>query len=103
LLNYKIWDNEGDNVVAYQRDKFIFLFNFNGSRSYTDYGILAERGKYKIVLNTDSTDFGGFGLNDDSIIHHTSRDASSLGDREWLKLYLPARSAMVLKKLEEKF
>lgn len=98
LSNYKIWDNESDQVVAYQRGSFIFVFNFNGQHSYTDYGILVETGSYKVVLNTDAEEFGGFGLSDDSVIHYTTLNINEVSDREWLKLYIPARSAVVLKK-----
>ncbi|MDR1654294.1 MAG: alpha amylase C-terminal domain-containing protein [Prevotellaceae bacterium] len=99
LSNYKIWDNEGDHVTAYQRGDFVFVFNFNGEKSFSDYGILAEPGKYKVVLNTDNPDFGGFGFTNDRIEHFTAYDPSAIGDKEWLKLYLPARSAVVLKKI----
>ena len=55
-----------------------------------------------IVLNTDATAFGGHGLNDDSIRHLTNFDPLLARDgKGWLKLYLPARSAMVLRKVKE--
>ncbi|MDR2841458.1 MAG: alpha amylase C-terminal domain-containing protein, partial [Paludibacter sp.] len=58
----KLWDKEPDQVVAYQRGNYIFVFNFNGRKSFTDYGILADNGSYRIVLNSDNKKFGGFGL-----------------------------------------
>ena len=60
---------------------------------------LVPTGAYSIVLDTDNKEFGGNGLNDDSMTHLTTYDPLYVGDRkEWLKLYLPARSALVLKK-----
>ena len=96
---YTLWDKEGDQVVAYQRGEYVFVFNFNGQKSFTGYGILAEPGAYKVILNTDDKRYGGFGLADDSVVHFTQFDAEyeSYG-KEWLQLYLPARSAVVLKK-----
>lgn len=96
---YTLWDKEGDQVVAYQRGEYVFVFNFNGQKSFTDYGILADPGSYKVVLNTDDKRYGGFGLSDDSVTHFTQFDAEyeSYG-KEWLQLYLPARTAIVLKK-----
>ena len=91
-----IWDKKDDQILAYQRNNLLFVFNFSPVNSYTDYGILVQKGAYKTVLNTDSSSFGGFGLTDDSIVHHTQK--SEYKDKEWLKLYLPARSAIVLKK-----
>lgn len=96
---YQLWSKEGDQVLAFQRGDLVFVFNFNGSRSFTDYGILAEPGTYKTVLNTDSVIFGGFGLVDDEVEHHTAFDPEETNGKEWLKLYIPARSAVVLKKL----
>lgn len=96
-----LWDKEGDQVLAYQRGDLVFVFNFNGQKSFTDYGILAEPGSYEVVLNTDDKKFAGFGLADDSIIHFTHHDALyKKANKEWLKLYLPARSAVVLRKRE---
>lgn len=91
----KVWDNEGDQLVAYKRKDLLFVFNFNGQKSFTDYGILVKKGAYKVVLNTDSKAFGGFGFSDDSVTHYTQ--PSHLKNKEWLKLYIPSRSALVLR------
>ncbi|HLP06097.1 MAG TPA: alpha amylase C-terminal domain-containing protein [Paludibacter sp.] len=95
----QLWDKESDQVLVYQRGKFVFIFNFNGSMSFTDYGILADSGSYKIVLNTDNPIFGGFNLVDESVVHSTLPNPKEIVGREWLKLYIPARTALVLKKL----
>lgn len=97
---YQLWDNEGDQVLAYQRADLLFIFNFNGFKSFTDYGILAERGSYKVTLNTDNSKYGGYDLVDEKIEHITIADSKNKTDKEWLMLYLPARSAMVLKKIK---
>lgn len=96
----EIWHNDGDQVLAYMRGDLIFVFNFSPARSFTDYGFLVPKGEYKVVLNTDAKDFGGYGFNDDSIAHFTNFDPLYEKDgKEWLKLYIPARSAVVLKKV----
>ncbi|MDR0810976.1 MAG: alpha amylase C-terminal domain-containing protein [Paludibacter sp.] len=97
---YQLWDNESDQIIAYQRGDLIFVFNFNGTKSFTDYGILAPKGKYRIILNTDNSKFGGFDLIDESVEHVTSDYPSDISGKEWLKLYIPARCAFVLKKAE---
>ncbi len=97
----KLWDNEGDQVVAFRRGKRVFVFNWNGTQSFTGYGILAPEGKYKIILNTDAAEFGGYNLNDDSVEHLTQADTLYHKDgKGWLKLYLPARSAIVLEQID---
>ncbi|MDR0795471.1 MAG: alpha amylase C-terminal domain-containing protein [Tannerella sp.] len=94
----KIWDNDVDQILAFRRDGLVFVFNFSPNRSYTDYGLLTPPGKYHVVLNTDDVRFGGNGLTDDTIEHYTQFDP--LYEKEhkgWLKLYIPARTAMVLR------
>lgn len=98
----EIWHNDGDQVLAYMRRDYIFVFNFNPTQSFTDYGFLVPKGSYEVVLNTDAVEFGGNGLADDSVRHFTNYDALYTKDKkEWLKLYVPARSAVVLKKIKE--
>ncbi len=91
--------NEGDQVLIYQRKDLVFAFNFNPTRSYSDYGIKVESGKYKIVLNSDSKKYGGFGNVDENILYYTSGSGDENDSKHWLRLYLPARTAFVLRKL----
>jgi 1,4-alpha-glucan branching enzyme len=94
----KIWDNDGDQTLAYMRQNILFVFNFNPSRSFTDYGFLTPQGEYEVALNTDAQRFGGFGLADDAIRHFTQPDPLyKKQNKGWLKLYLPARSAVALR------
>ena len=95
----EIWHNDGDQVLAFMRGDLVFVFNFSPTRSFTDYGFLVPTGSYDVVLNTDSKDFGGNGFADDTMTHVTNYDPLYVKDhKEWLKLYIPARSAVVLKK-----
>jgi len=94
-----VCQNDGDQVLAYLRGDLLFVFNFSPTRSFTDYGLLVPRGTYHEVLDTDCTRFGGQGLVDASVNHYTCPDPLYRRERkEWLKLYLPTRTAMVLKR-----
>ncbi len=96
----KAWDKEEDNILAYHRNGLLFVYNFHPRDSYSDYGILVPQGEYKIVLDTDDPNFGGFGRNDATIHHFTHYDTLyTKEDKGWLKLYLPARTAMVMQKI----
>ena len=98
----EIWHNDGDQVLAYQRGDLLFVFNFSYNRSYTGYGFMVRQGAYNVLLNTDDTAFGGHGLNDDSVRHFTNYDPLLARDNKgWLKLYLPARSAIVLTRAKD--
>jgi 1,4-alpha-glucan branching enzyme len=90
--------NDEDQVLSYQRGNYIYVVNLHPYKSYTGYGILVTKGSYKIILNTDSTQFGGFGLINESIEHFTQKGLDKNTDLEWLKLYIPARTAFILKK-----
>lgn len=94
----KIWDKDGDNILAYMRDDLLFVFNFHPQKSYSDYGMLVPQGKYQVILDTDDKAFGGFGLNDNSVQHFSQYDPLyATENKGWLKLYLPSRTACVMK------
>ena len=98
----EIWHNDGDQILAFSRGNLVFVFNFSPTRSYTDYGFMVPEGAYDVVLNTDATVFGGHGFADDSVRHLTNFDPLLKKDgKGWLQLYIPARSAVVLRKAEE--
>lgn len=95
----EIWHNDGDQILAFERGDLLFVFNFSPTKSYADYGFLVKKGEYHVVLNTDAKAFGGNGLADDGVTHFTNFDPLYEKDgKEWLKLYVPARSAVVLRK-----
>ncbi|MDD2645359.1 MAG: alpha amylase C-terminal domain-containing protein [Bacteroides sp.] len=97
----EIWHDDDDQVLAYQRDDLIFVYNFNPSQSFTDYGFLVSPGSYKVVLNSDNEVFGGNGFVDESVKHLTITDPLYKSEnKEWLKLYIPARTAQVLRKVD---
>ena len=97
----EIWHNDGDQILAYKRGELLFVFNFSPSRSYVGYGFMVPEGKYEVVLNTDAVEFGGNGLADDSVEHLTNFDPLLKKDgKGWLQLYLPARSAVVLRHVD---
>lgn len=95
----KLWEKDSDQVLAFGRGDLIFVFNFNPVNSFSDYGILTPPGEYEVIMSSDEPRFGGYGNVDLSVNHFTTPDP--LYDPHgvaWLKLYLPARSSMVLRK-----
>ena len=98
----EVWHNDGDQILAFSRKDLIFVFNFSPNRSFTGYGLLVPEGSYKIVLNTDAERFGGQANVDDTQTHFTMFDRLHARRKKgWLKLYIPARTALVLKKNKE--
>lgn len=95
----KLWEKDDDQVLAFKRGDYVFVFNFNPFKSFSDYGILAPAGEYTVVMSSDNPQFGGYGNIDEKVSHLTQSDPLYAPHGvEWLKMYLPARSAMVLKK-----
>ncbi len=87
--------HETDKVIVFERAGLLWIFNFHPTASYTDYRVgVQEAGTYRVVLNTDHTDFGGFGRVDESTRFFTN----PLGWNERknsLQVYIPSRSAIV--------
>jgi len=95
-----LYENRGQQILAFRRNDMVFIFNFSPDHSYTDFGIATGPGKFRVALNTDSPQFGGFGLIDESLDYFTG---SIIPDRpmenNYLKVYLPARCGVVFKKI----
>ncbi len=84
------WTNDGDHVVSFMRDDLLFAFNFHPETSFTDYSLPAKSGEYEVILSTDAKEFGGFARIDTLLTYPA-------GVNERVKLYLPARSAVILR------
>jgi 1,4-alpha-glucan branching enzyme len=92
--------NEKDEILAFSRYNFLFLFNFHPTQSYTDYRISVAPGKYQVVLDTDDPDFGGFNRVDKSFVYYTTAENMiSTMKTNYLRIYLPSRCGIILKKL----
>ncbi len=82
--------DEGDHVLVFRRKNCIFAFNFHPVESYTGYGVAVPDGLYISVLDSDDSRYGGFGRLQRGEVHWTQEGL--------LKVYLPARTALVLMK-----
>ena len=95
-----IFSSEPDQVIAYQRMEWIFVFNFNPAKSFTGYKIPAQSGKYNILFTTDDSEFGGQNRIDKSITYFSTSEGNiSTLKTNYLQLYLPTRTALVLKNI----
>lgn len=90
----QLYVDEARKVLIFARGCFIFALNFHPSESVTDFRFSAPAGEYRQVLDTDAIEFGGFGRNDETTVHFTVKDNGC----DTLSLYLPSRSAIVLKR-----
>ncbi|MFA5205894.1 MAG: alpha amylase C-terminal domain-containing protein [Lentisphaeria bacterium] len=89
-----LWHHEDDRLLAFARAGLLLVFNFAADRSYADYPIPAPAGSYAVALDTDAAAFGGFARSAPEVVHFTQPE----GDGQVVRLYLPSRSAVVLRR-----
>ena len=95
--------DEEKKVLIFKRKNCIFALNFNPVASFADYAFAAPAGKYEIILNTDESEFDGFSRLKTGEVHFSMSLKSENGNGKYadsLSLYLPSRSASVLKKID---
>ena len=86
-----------DQILAFERGNLLFVFNFNPDKSFPDYGVRCSAGKYEVILDTDDSKFGGQDRVDKTLSYRTTPEKTYAPDY-MLKIYLPARTAQVLKR-----
>jgi 1,4-alpha-glucan branching enzyme len=91
--------NEGDKVIAFERKNFLFVFNFHPSKSFTDYPIDATPGKYRLVLNSDSPEFGGHDIIKGATEYESFSFHDGEHDRNQISIYIPARTGFIIERL----
>lgn len=95
------YTHEEDQVLCYSRGELFFIYNFSPSNSLTDYAIELPQGVYQVVLDTDSPQYGGYGLIDHNILHYSACKKSEEGHKSCkVSVYLPARTGLVLRRTE---
>ncbi len=89
--------DHGNKIIAYRRSNLVFALNFHPSNSQQDYFIPVDKaGAYEVVLTTDEGRFGGHDRMSTTYVYHTEKWNGQLG----IRLYLPSRTAMVLRKVK---
>ncbi len=100
VLNKKtvhLCTHQPDQVLIYRKGDTVFAFNFNPTQSFEGYFIPTGKwGKYQVTLSTDSGEFGGFDRVDENYVYTAKTGADK---RIGFPCYLPARSALVFKKI----
>ncbi|MCV9387606.1 alpha-amylase family glycosyl hydrolase [Reichenbachiella ulvae] len=87
-----------NNVVVFERNNLLFVFNFSVSSSVVDYKFFANQtGIFELILDSDAEAYGGHGRCDASVEHHTML----VEEKPQLSLYTPCRSAQVYRKKAE--
>jgi 1,4-alpha-glucan branching enzyme len=91
-----LWVHEDRKVIVFRRGPLVFAFNFHPSESYAGLRLgVPDRGDYRVVLDSDSPAFGGFGRTADGQ-KYPWQDVGEHGRAQSVQVYLPSRTAQVL-------
>ncbi len=82
-----------EKVLVFYRHGLLFAFNFNPTQSYTNILVpVYNPGEYNVVLSSDDGQYGG-----NNLVAHMAYPTKMFDGRHFVELYLPARTAIVLK------
>ena len=88
----QIFMDGSNKVIIFERNNLLFIFNFSVDFSIFGYEFpVPHAGTYRILLNSDNGEFGGFNRIDNSINYATD-------DNQRLSIYLTNRTALVMKR-----
>ena len=83
-------------IITFERAGLTFVFNFNPSDSYADYWVTVPvKGNYRVIFSSDEGRFGGW---DRIAVGAKYRAQIHPDGNAKLQIYLPARTALVLKR-----
>jgi 1,4-alpha-glucan branching enzyme len=88
----KVYEHVERQLLVVERAGLLFAFNFNPTQSFTDLSVPAAAGAYTIVLDSDAARFCGHARIDTQLEYPARADAEG---QSCLRVYLPARSALV--------
>lgn len=94
--NLRLIDS-GRQVIVFYRSGLLFALNFSPCNSYTDVEVsLPDIADYEVALCSDDAKYGG----NDLVAHMKYPAQVDKEGNSTIKLYLPARTAVVLKELK---
>ena len=91
---------DGDKqILIYERGGLVFAMNFNPSQSFDGYYMaVPQEGDYRVLLSSDSTQFGGWDRISEKQVYHASIHPDG---KPKLQIYLPARTGLCLGKIKK--
>lgn len=96
--NENIWVDEQRKLLAYRKDKFIYLFNFSPISSYPSFFLpTREVGQFKCVFSSDRSEYGGQGRIDEQYIYEAK---PAFGQGIGFEVYTPSRTVAVFEKVK---
>ncbi|MBO5204025.1 MAG: alpha amylase C-terminal domain-containing protein [Clostridia bacterium] len=89
-----LYIDEGCQVLVYERAGYIFAMNFSPTNSYEGYWLtVPARGKYRVLMSTDETRFGGYGRISDEYVYTAKKTPDG---KNAFQIYLPSRTGLCM-------
>ncbi len=86
-------NKQPEKMLAFYRHGLLFAFNFHPSQSLEHVLVpVHQPGEYTVALSTDDEKYGGWNQ-----IQHITYPTKRFDGKDYVELYLPARTAVVLK------
>lgn len=86
-------NKQPEKMLAFYRHGLLFAFNFHPSQSLEHVLVpVHQPGEYTVALSTDDEKYGGWNQ-----IQHITYPTKHFDGKDYVELYLPARTAVVLK------
>ena len=84
---------EPEKVIVFYRKGLLFAFNFNPTQSYTNILVpVHQNADYTVAMCSDDEKYGG-----QNLVEHMKYPVKKFDGKYYVELYLPARTAVVLK------
>ncbi len=101
----QLWLDTERHIIAFDRGGLLFVFNFHPVNSYCDWKLPVPHPEYALCLDTDEARFNGFGRLVSAQHYHALQGKAAVVpyslQPHTISLYLPARTALVLRALQE--
>ena len=96
---FRLWMDNDRKVIAFRNKDLVYIFNFHPTNSYESFAVpIHDKGEFKVIMDTDEARFGGKSRISHDYQYRTERLAGT--DYDGIKIYLPARTALVLEKCD---
>lgn len=94
---YNLLNDNDNKTMVFEQAGLIYVFNWHPTASIMDYEMpVPMAGHYKIILNSDDPEFGGFDRIDPGVEYHSLTRVNEDGSHyHFLRIYNVSRSALV--------
>jgi hypothetical protein len=87
-----------EQMLCFARCDLFFAFNFHSTNSLSNVliPVYPDTKELTVVMSSDDWKYGGFGN-----VHHVTHEVKEFDGVRYVELYIPARTAIILKETKE--